>query len=124
MFYRSEGTEYLCKNCTVYITQGKIPKIALCHGLEFPIFPPQLCGLSTIEQRLVSHRHEFMNIRSLVRERQQGLHGMVVNIPIDTERTVSQLPRNCTHSQTIQLQLFRNCCLIQNYICVIRYDLK
>ena len=107
MFYRSEGTEYLCKNCAIYITQCKIPKIALCHGLEFPIVPPQLCGLSTIEQRLVSPRHEFMNIRSLGRERPQGLHGMVINIPIDTERTVNQLPRNFTHSQTIQLQLFR-----------------
>ena len=83
MFYRLEETEYLCKNC-------EIPKIALCHGLVFPILPPKLCGLSTIEHRLVSPRHEFMNIRSLSRERQQGLHGIVVNIPIDTERTVNQ----------------------------------
>ena len=116
MFYRSEGTEYLCKNCAIYITQGKIPKIALCHGMEFPILPPQLCGLSTIEQRLVSPRHEFMNIRSLGRERQQGLHGMVVNIPIDTERTVNQLPRNFALSQTIQLQLFRKLSYSKPYL--------
>ena len=118
MFYRSEGTEYLCKNCAIYITQGKTPKIALCHGLEFPILPPQLCGLYTIEQRLVSPRHEFMNIRSLGRERQQGLHGMVVNIPIDTERTVNHLPSNFTHSQTIQLQLFRKLSYSKPYLYV------
>ena len=34
-----------------------------------------------------------MNIRSLGRERQQGLHGMVVNVSIDIYKTVNQLPR-------------------------------
>ena len=58
-------------------------------------------------------RHEFMNIRSLGRECQQGLH---VNIPIDTERTVNQLPRNFTQSQTIQLQLFRKLSYSKPYL--------
>ena len=119
MFYRSArpgDTEYLCKNCAVYTTQGKIPKIALCRGLMFPELPPELTGLSTIEQRLVSPRHEFMNIRSLGRERQQGLHGMVVNIPINTEQSVNQLPRNFSQSQTIQLQLFRKLSYAKPYL--------
>ena len=71
----------------------------------FPELPPELTGLSTTEQRLVSPRHEFMNSRSLGRERQQRLHGMVVNIPINTEQSVNQLPRNSSQSQTTQLQL-------------------
>ena len=54
----------------VYIL-GKIPKIALSHGLEFPILPLELCGLFTIGQKLVSPKHRFMNIRSLDRECQQ-----------------------------------------------------
>ena len=75
--------------------------------MTFPEIPAQLSGLTTIEQRLISPRHEFMNIRSLGRERQHGLHGMVVNVPIDVEKTVNQLPRTFQQSQTIQLQLFR-----------------
>ena len=66
----------------------------------FPDLPPELTGLSTIEQRLVSPRYEFMNIKSLGRERQQGLHGMVLKIPIDTVQSTNQLHR-------IQSQWFR-----------------
>ena len=58
----------------------------------FSELPPELTGRSTIEQKLVYPRHEFMNIRSLGRERQQGLHGMVVNIPINTEQSVISCP--------------------------------
>ena len=75
--------EYVCKNCVINIKDGRVPKIALCRGLTFAEIPPELSGLTVIEQRLVSPRNEFMNIRSLGRERQHGLHGMVVNVPID-----------------------------------------
>ena len=106
----------MCKNCKLYIREGKIPKIALCRGLTFPEIPAQLAGLTTIEQRLISPRHEFMNIRSLGRERQHGLHGMVVNVPIDVEKTVNQLPRTFQQSQTIQLQLFRKLSYSKPYL--------
>ena len=69
-----------------------------------------------IEQRLVSPRHEFMNIRSLGRERQHGMHGMVVNVPIDIDKTVNQLPRTFLQSQTIQLQLFRKLSFSKPYL--------
>ena len=82
----------------------------------FPELPPELTSLSTIELRLVSPRDEFMNIRSLGRERQQGLHGMVVNIPINTEQSVNQLPRNFSQSLTIQLQLFRKLSYTKPYL--------
>ena len=93
-----------------------MPKIALCRGLTFPEIPPELSGLTVIEQRLVSPRHEFMNIRSLGRERQHGLHGMVVNVPIDIDKTVNQLPRTFLQSQTIQLQLFRKLSFSKPYL--------
>ena len=106
----------MCKNCLINIKDGRIPKIALCHGLTFPKIPPELSGLTVIEQRLVSPRHEFMNIRSLGRERQHGLHGMVVNMPIDIDKTVNQLPRTFLQSQTIQLQLFRKLSFSKPYL--------
>ena len=75
------------KTCLVYIKDGTVPNIALCHGLTFPEIPPELSGLATIEQRLVSSRHEFMNIKSLGRETQRGLYGMVVNVSIEVDKT-------------------------------------
>ncbi len=57
-----------------------------------------------------------MNIRSLGRERQHGLHGMVVNVPIDVDKTVNQLPRTFLQSQTIQLQLFRKMSFQKPYL--------
>ena len=57
-----------------------------------------------------------MNIRSLGRERQRGLHGMVVNVPIDVDKTVNQLPRTFLQSQTIQLQLFRKLSFSKPYL--------
>ena len=86
------------------------------RGLTFPEIPPELSGLTVIEQRLVSPRHEFMNIRSLGRERQHGLHEMVVNVPIDIDKTVSQLPRTFLQSQTIHLQLFRKLSFAKPYL--------
>ena len=57
-----------------------------------------------------------MNIRSLGRERQHGLHVMVVNVPIDFEKTADQLPRTFLQSETIQLQLFRKMSLKKRYL--------
>ena len=57
-----------------------------------------------------------MNIRSLDRERQHGLHGMVVNVSIDAEKTVDQLPRTFFQSETIQLQLFRKMSFKKPYL--------
>ena len=61
-----------------------------------------------------------MNIRSLGRERQQGLHGMVLNILINTEQSVNQLARNFSQSQTIQLQLFCKLSYTKPYLYTIR----
>ena len=98
------------------IKAGKTPKIALCRGLEFKQTPNELRGLTTVEQRLVSPRHEFMNIKSLGRERQHGLHGDCVNVPIDVHQTVLKLPRTFDQCQTIQLQLFRKMSYKRPYI--------
>ena len=101
------SNKYVCKNCLIYIKDGRVPKIAFCRGLTFPEISPELSNMTMIEQRLVSPRHEFMNIRSLGRERQHGLHGMVVDVLIYIDKTVDQFPRKFLESQTIQLQLFR-----------------
>ena len=96
--------------------EGRLPKIALCHGLAFPELPSQLLGLTTIEQRLVSPKHEFMDIRSMCREGQQGLQGMVVNVLIDSEKTDDQLPGTFWQSETIQLQLFWKMSFKKSYL--------
>ena len=82
----------------------------------FPDLPPELTGLSTIEQRLVFSRHEFMNIRFQGRERQQGLHRMVVYIHINNDQAVNQLPRYSSQSLITQLQLFRKLSYTKPYL--------
>ena len=71
----------MCKNCLIYIQDGRVPKIELYSGLTFPEMPPGLSDLTVIEHRLESPRHQFMNITCVGRELQHGQHGMVVNVP-------------------------------------------
>ena len=41
---------------------------------------------------------------------------MVVNVPIDVDKTVNQLPRTFLQSKTIQLQLFRKLSFSKPYL--------
>ena len=96
--------------------QGKVPRLAVCRGLGFAQLPDILSELTQLEQRLVSPRHVFMAIRSLGKGRQLGLHGLVVNVPIDVDTTINHLPRTFEQSQTIQLQLYRKMCYKKPYM--------
>ena len=56
---------------------------------------------------MVSPRIPFMQIRSLGVDRQSGLKGNVVNVPIEVSSAVSVLPRSFSDVQTVQLKLVR-----------------
>lgn len=75
--------------------------------MQFPEKPLVLKDLLPVEERMISLRISFMKIRQLGRDKQYGLHGNCVNVPIDVDTSVSILPRTVDKIQTIHLQLMR-----------------
>ena len=97
----------LCITCSSSVAKGKVPKLCLANGLDFPPIPYELKGLSQLEHRLVSARIPFMQLRELKPTTQLGIKGNIVNVPIDIEESVSILPREFDRTSTIQLAFKR-----------------
>ena len=68
---------------------------------------PVLLDLTPLEERLVSPRIPFMQVRELPRGGQLSLHGNIVNVSSDVNSTAQTLPRNVSESQTICIKLKR-----------------
>ena len=68
---------------------------------------PDLLNLTPLEERLISPRIPFMQIRELPRGGQLSIHGNIVNVPSDVNSTVHCLPRSLSESQTIPIKLKR-----------------
>ena len=98
--------EWICNTCFFNIKQGKIPKLSVINGMKFPVKPSEL-NLSNLEERLISLRIPFMQIRALARGGQFSLKGSVVNVPADVEPTIRALPRLRNQSETIPVKLKR-----------------
>jgi len=63
--------------------------------------------LTPLEERLVSLRLPFMQIRLLGTQRQSSLRGNVVNVENDLDVCAQVLPRKFTESSTVQVKLMR-----------------
>ena len=60
--------------------------------MSFPEKPEEL-DLHSLEERLISFRIPFMQIRELPRGRQYSVKDNVLNVPVDIQPVVSALPR-------------------------------
>ena len=98
--------EWICNTCLYNIKQGKIPKVSVINGMTFPRKSPEL-NLSNLEERLISLRIPFMQIRALNSGGQFSLKGSVVNVPAEIEPTIRALPRLQNESETIPVKLKR-----------------
>ena len=96
--------EWICHTCVGAIRDGKVPKLSVANGMKWPDKPPQL-DLLELEERLISLRIPFMQIRELPRGGQYSLKGNVINVPVDIQPTVSCLPRPMDEKFTIAKQL-------------------
>ena len=74
--------------------------------MGFPDRPPELI-LGNLEERLLSLRIPFMQIRALNSGGQFSLKGSVVNVPAEIEPTIRALPRLQNKSETIPVKLKR-----------------
>ena len=98
--------EWICNTCIYNIKREKIPKLAVINGMKFPDRPPEL-NLNNLEERLISLRIPFMQIRALNSGGQLSLKGSVVNVPAEIEPTIRALPRLQNKSETIPVKLKR-----------------
>ena len=101
-----ENTEWICRNCDSNLTKGKLPNFSKANKMSFPK-KPDLLNLTPLEERLISPRIPFMQIRELPRGGQLSIHGNIVNVPSDVNLTVHCLPRPINESQTIPIKLKR-----------------
>lgn len=95
---------WICFTCDSYLRCGKIPPCSKANKMEFPNKPACL-NLTSLEERLISPRIPFMQIRELPRGGQLSIHGGIVNVPADVGSTVNTLPRSLNDSQTIPIKL-------------------
>ena len=107
IFQKDTNSELICNTCAGYIRKGQVPILCLANGLQFPTISSTINKLTTLEERLVCTRLPFLRITSLGVDRQKGLRGNIVNVPITTDNTVSVLPRTFTNSEIVQLNLVR-----------------
>ena len=96
--------EWICHTCMGTIRDGKVPRLSVANGMKWPDKPPEL-DLHQLEERLISLRIPFMQIRELPRGGQYSLKGNVINVPVDIQPTVSCLPRPMDANFTIAVQL-------------------
>ena len=102
-----DDTEWICGTCHSNLKAGKLPTCAKANKMTFPKKPDVLKDLTPLEERLISPRIPFMQVRELPSGGQLSIHGNVVNVPADVNSTVNVLPRPINESQTIPIKLKR-----------------
>ena len=107
MFKDCEIVNHFCSTCAADINKGRVPRLFIGNGLRLPQIPNELEQLSELEERLISPRLPFMQIRPLGVGLQKGLKGAVVNVPINIDTNVSIIPRDVSNHQTIAVSLMR-----------------
>ena len=100
-------TEWICSTCHSNLQSGRMPSCAKANSMCFPELPKPLKNLSPLEERLISPRIPFMQVRELPSGGQLSIHGNVVNVPSDVSSTVNILPRTMDESATIPIKLKR-----------------
>jgi hypothetical protein len=96
----------ICFTCSSYISKGIVPNLCLSNGLMFPVIHESIKNLTNLEERLICPRIPFMRIMDLSYvDKQSGLRGNIVNVPVSVNTTVQALPRKFNDTYTIQLNL-------------------
>ncbi|XP_033725385.1 uncharacterized protein LOC117315345 [Pecten maximus] len=103
-YISQHNEEWLCRTCLATLKEEKIPRLSHKNGMKWPI-KPDVLKLHPLEERLISQRIPFMQIRELPRGGQLSAKGNVVNVPVDIQPTVNALPRQIDEHVTIAVKL-------------------
>ena len=91
---------WLCRTCRLAIKQGKVPKLSIENGMGFPEKPHEL-DLHGMEERIISPRLLFFQMRSNILGGRTIVRGNVVNIAVDIAPTMNKLPRDMNELHTV-----------------------
>ncbi|XP_069109201.1 uncharacterized protein [Argopecten irradians] len=103
-FKSQDDEEWLCRTCLASLKENKVPRLSVKNGMKWPT-KPDILKLHPLEERLISQRIPFMQIRELPRGGQLSAKGNVVNVPVDIQPTVNALPRQIDEHVTIAVKL-------------------
>ncbi len=113
-----EDKEWLCSTCIRHIKEDRIPPLSEANGMRFNKTPQELI-LVQMEERCVALRQPFFQIRELPNGGQKSIKGNVVNVPMDVCKTINQLPRNLSETETIGIKFkkkvsYKKCDYVEN----------
>ncbi|XP_062566991.1 uncharacterized protein LOC134229291 [Saccostrea cucullata] len=101
--FKENESRLVKKKCHA-LKDEKIPKLSVKNGMKWPE-KPDVLNLHPLEERLISQRIPFMQIRELPRGGQMSVKGNIVNVPVDIQPTVNALPRQMDEHVTIAVKL-------------------
>lgn len=106
-----------CSTCKAALNKQKIPLMSTYNGFSYPIIPSDLATLNLVEQRLISPRVPFMQIRRLRHVHgQYGIYGQIINVPIEVNTMVNQLPRNFNDDHCFYVHLKKKLVYKSSYV--------
>ncbi|GFV35194.1 uncharacterized protein TNCV_619911 [Trichonephila clavipes] len=109
-------TEFrLCSTCSKSIDAKKIPTLSRSNGFRYPPKPSGLPLLEPISIRLISPRLPFMQIRRL-RYEVYGIVGQVINVPVNVNNMVQQLPRRIDDDFAFNVNIKKKLIHKSNYL--------
>lgn len=98
----------VCSTCWSHLEKNQVPFFSTTNGFKYPPKPPHLPPLNPISVRLISPRIPFMSIRRLTRRNgQYAITGQVINMPINVQETIQQLPRQLHDDHALNVCLKR-----------------
>lgn len=98
----------LCGTCRKSLDSDKVPTLSRSNGFVYPPKQHGLPALDPISARLVSPRLPFMQIRRLRYDGSYGIIGQVINVPVDVDTMVQQLPRQLDDDQAFNVNIKKN----------------
>lgn len=98
----------VCSTCRQSLSKNKVLPLSRSNGFKYPPKPTNLPTLDAISERLISPRLPFMQIRRLRYQGNYGIIGQVINVPVDVNNMVNQLPRQLDEDFAFNVNIKEN----------------